>query len=156
MDDVRKAAINFEAVKVSMSQTKDGIILRLALHPNECPPSLHTDWVGSRYMVAMVKLGDDDAPQIPDQNREIDKMISQAGLLCRNPDLAQYMQTIGIVLYDASGNPTLDPEEKSVIEGLREHLGIKSRSELRNNSQARELFKELVDGFTRYKKGYQQ
>ena len=156
MDDIKKAAINFEAVKVSMSQTKDGIILRLALHPNECPPSLHTDWVGSRYMVAMVKLGDDDTPQIPDQNREIDKMISQAGLLCRNPEFTEYLHKMNITTYDPTGKfPTLTPDENGVVEALRNYLGIISRSELRNNSQAREKFKALVDGFTRYKKGYQ-
>ena len=151
MDDVREAAVNFEAVKVSMSQTKDGIILRLALHPNECPPSLHTDWVGSRYMVAMVKLGDDDTPQIPEQNREISKMISQAGLLCRNPEFAEYMKMCGFI-------DDYDPTdcEAVVADGLRSYLGIKSRGELRNNSQAREQFKSLLEKFTRHKKGYQQ
>ena len=45
MDDVRDAAVHFEAVKTSMSQSKQGTILRLARHPNEVPRSLHTDWV---------------------------------------------------------------------------------------------------------------
>lgn len=37
MDNVRDAAMNFEAVKVSMSQDRNGIILRLNVHPNDCP-----------------------------------------------------------------------------------------------------------------------
>jgi len=148
MADVRDAAVNFEAVKTSMSQGKDGIILRLALHPNECPPSLHTDWVGSRYMV---KLGDDDTPQIPDQNREINKMISQAGLLCRNPEFAEFMKICGFIHdYDPTDC------EAVVADGLRAYLGIESRGELRNNSKAREQFKTLVEKFTRNKKGYQE
>ena len=46
--DVRSAAVNFEAVKTSMSQSKQGTILRLALHTTEVPPRLNTTWVGSR------------------------------------------------------------------------------------------------------------
>ena len=61
MTDIRKAAVNFEAVKTSMSQSKAGTILRLAIHPNEVPASLHTDWVGARYMVAMVRLEDGES-----------------------------------------------------------------------------------------------
>ena len=55
-DDIRQNALSFEAVKVSMNQDKNGIILRLNVHPNDCPKELHTDWVGTRYMVAMVRL----------------------------------------------------------------------------------------------------
>jgi hypothetical protein len=61
-DDIRQNALSFEAVKVSMNQDKNGIILRLNVHPNDCPKELHTDWVGTRYMVAMVKLNDEDMP----------------------------------------------------------------------------------------------
>ena len=35
MTEVRDAAVNFEAVKISMSQDRNGITLRLSLHPNE-------------------------------------------------------------------------------------------------------------------------
>jgi hypothetical protein len=63
-NDVRQSALHFEAVKVSMSQDKNGIILRLNVHPNDCPKELHTDWVGSRYIIAMVKLTDDDKPDV--------------------------------------------------------------------------------------------
>lgn len=33
MSEVRKNAMNFEAVKVSMSQNKEGVILRLSVNP---------------------------------------------------------------------------------------------------------------------------
>ena len=35
MNEIRNAAMNFEAVKVSMSQDRNGIILRLNVHPND-------------------------------------------------------------------------------------------------------------------------
>jgi hypothetical protein len=143
MNDVRDAAVNFEAVKISMSQDRNGITLRLSLHPNECPPSLHTDWVGSRYMVAMVKLNDQEEPVVPEQEREIKKMISSAGMLCRNEDFGIF---IGAE----------DNTEESIANTMRAKLEIQSRTDLRNNSEAREKFKKITEEFERWKKGYQQ
>ena len=143
MSEVRDAAVNFEAVKISMSQDRNGITLRLSLHPNECPPSLHTDGVGSRYMVAMVKLNDQEEPVVPEQEREIKKMISSAGMLCRNEDFGVF---IGAE----------DNTEESIANTMRAKLEIQSRTDLRNNSEAREKFKNLTEGFERWKKGYQQ
>ena len=148
MTEVREAAVHFEAVKTSMSQSKQGTILRLALHPNEVPPSLHTDWVGSRYMVAMVKLDDEDKPQMSDQQRETERLIASAGMLCRNLDFAKFLFDIDSLL----GVPNDESErEKRVADALRDILGVESRSEMRTNSVARERFKNMVEEFTRWK-----
>ena len=138
MEKVRDAAVHFEAVKISMSQDKNGITLRLSLHPNECPPSLHTDWVGSRYMVAMVKLNDQDEPEVSDQQREITTMIASAGMLCRNEEFAMFL--------GGSGG------EEATANVLRERLGVQSRTEFNNNSEAREKFKALVEEYETWKK----
>jgi len=45
-----------------MMQDKNGTNIRLTIHPNDVPPQLHKDWVGSRYMVVMVKINDDGTP----------------------------------------------------------------------------------------------
>jgi len=151
MSEVREAAVHFEAIKTSMSQSKQGTILRLALHPNEVPPSLHTDWVGSRYMVAMVKIGDDDQPEISPEQRETERLISSAGMLCRNVDFAHYIFQNGIIEdYD---NVDDEKREKQVAHGLRTYLGISSRADMKTNSQAREKFKSLTEEFTRWKQG---
>lgn len=148
MTEVREAAVHFEAVKTSMSQSKQGTILRLALHPNEVPPSLHTDWVGSRYMVAMVKLDDEDQPQMSDQQRETERLIASAGMLCRNLDFARFLFDADTLL----GVPNDESErEKRVADSLRDILGVESRSEMRTNSVARERFKNMVEEFTRWK-----
>lgn len=148
MTEVREAAVHFEAVKTSMSQSKQGTILRLALHPNEVPPSLHTDWVGSRYMVAMVKLDDEDQPQMSDQQRETERLIASAGMLCRNLDFAKFLFDADTLL----GVPNDEAErEKRVAGALREILGVESRSEMRTNSVARERFKNMVEEFTKWK-----
>jgi hypothetical protein len=148
MTEIRDAAVHFEAVKTSMSQSKQGTILRLAIHPNEVPASLHTDWVGSRYMVAMVKLDDEDQPQMSEQQRETERLIASAGMLCRNLDFAKFLFHQDIIL----SVPNDDAErERSVADALRSHLGVESRSEFKTNSMAREMFKQVSEEFLRWK-----
>ena len=63
MEEEKKVeGVSFEAVKTSMMQDKNGTNIRLTIHPDDVPQELHKDWVGSRYMVVMVKLNDDDTP----------------------------------------------------------------------------------------------
>ena len=112
MSEVRDNAMNFEAVKISMSQNKEGVILRLAVHPNDCPSNLHTDWVGSRYVVAMVKLNDQDGIETRQQEQAIQRLISSCGLLCRDPDFQDYLGADG------------EDEAVKIISGSARSMGI--------------------------------
>jgi hypothetical protein len=125
MSNIRDAAMGFEAVKVSMSQDRNGIILRLNVHPNDCPSELHTDWVGTRYMVAMVRLNE----------------------LCRNPEFGGYLHGVGLI-------DEVDPFkiENAAVEAVRKYCGITSRSEFRDNPDARSKFEKLREDFTEWKK----
>jgi hypothetical protein len=140
--------MGFEAVKVSMSQDRNGIVLRLNVHPNDCPPELHTDWVGTRYMVAMVRLNDQDEPETREEQQRIERLIASAGLLCRNEEFGSYLVDVGLV-------DEADPfrMEDAVIKAVRQYCGIASRSEFRDNVKAREKFEELREDFRQWKKG---
>lgn len=143
VSEIREAAIGFEAVKVSMSQDKNGITLRLSVHPNDCPPELHTDWVGSRYMVGMVRLNDFDEPEMREEQHYIERLIASAGLLCRNPDFWAFL----------SGKyPANVENEGDAVFVLRRECGIKSRSEFRDNADARYKFDEMKKEFLQWKK----
>jgi hypothetical protein len=147
-NDVRQSALHFEAVKVSMSQDKNGIILRLNVHPNDCPKELHTDWVGSRYIIAMVKLTDDDKPDVRPEQVMIQKLISSCGLLCRNEEFYEYLCDNYI------GEFTTDPDEmeRLCVDAVRRYCNIKSRSEFNSDAAARRKFEELRDGFAQWRK----
>jgi hypothetical protein len=145
---IRDIAMHFEAVKVSMSQDKNGIILRLNVHPNDCPKELHTDWVGTRYVVAMVRLQDDDTPD--DRGYvAIQRMIASAGLLCRNEDFFAFLVECGMAM------PTADAAqmESKSADAIRLICGIKSRGEFRDNEAAREKFEALRNDFRNWKQG---
>jgi hypothetical protein len=147
MSNLRDAAIGFEAVKVSMSQDRNGIVLRLNVHPNDCPPELHTDWVGTRYMVAMVRLNDHDEPELREEQQRVERLIASAGLLCRNQEFAAYLVGVGLV-------GSYDPHnmEPAAIKAVRDYCGIASRTEFRDNSTARKKFEELREDFRIWKK----
>ena len=69
MEEEKKIeGVSFEAVKTSMMQDKNGTNIRLTIHPNDVPQDLHKDWVGSRYMVVMVKLNEDGTPEKGDSD----------------------------------------------------------------------------------------
>lgn len=128
--------MHFEAVKVSMSQNKDGVILRLAVHPNDCPADLHTDWVGSRYVVAMVRLNDQDEPEERQEQKAIERLIASCGLLCRNEEFWSYLMVEG---------------EDEAVNAIRTRCGIGSRTEFRTNVEARNKFEEIREEFVKWK-----
>ena len=150
MSEIADAAINFEAVKTSMSQSKAGTILRIAIHPNDVPPSLHTDWVGSRYMVAMVKLDDEDKPEISDEQRERSNLVASAAMLCRNYEFAQFMYDREILGIPPSDDE--DTREDQATRALRFFLNVSSRSELKTDDIAANKFKMLQEEFLSWKK----
>lgn len=145
---IRDIAMHFEAVKVSMSQDKNGIILRLNVHPNDCPKELHTDWVGTRYVVAMVRLQEDDTPD--DRGFvAVQRLVASAGLLCRNEDFFAFLVECGMAM------PTVDAAEmeSQSADAIRTMCGIKSRSEFRDNEAARVKFEALRNDFRNWKRG---
>ena len=69
MEEEKKIeGVSFEAVKTSMMQDKNGTNIKLTIHRNDVPQDLHKDWVGSRYMVVMVKVNEDGTPDNREEN----------------------------------------------------------------------------------------
>ena len=135
--------LTFEAVKIAMRQDKNGHILVLSIHPNDIPTELFSDWLGSRYYVSLVKLNDDETPvprRIESENR---KLVQQAGILCREKPFQEFLRSR--YLSFQTGYPPVDEIEEVVfVKCLRQVIGVKSRAELAENSDAQIKFKELV------------
>lgn len=127
--------VQFEAVKISMTQSSDGIVLKLGIHPDDLSDKLFTDYVGSRYMVAMAKIMDDEQPE-PTGN-DIKRVKDSCCALCREPKFQAWL------LRDQN----VDINESNAVSYLREQLGISSRSELDTNSIARAAFIDIREEF---------
>jgi len=118
--------LQFEGVKIAMKQDRTGYILTLNVHPDEVPEALLRDFVGARYQVVMVRLNSEEQPI----NREAEysrDAVRAAGILCRDPQFAQYLMDIGHIF---------ELSESAVVAWLKEELDIQSRAELKENKQA--------------------
>ena len=139
-EQMKRATINFESVKIAIRQDKNGYILTLAVHTNDIPDSLLRDWVGSRYQVAMVLLNDQDEPVVPKNKTDGEKAVAKAGLLCRERSFQLFMaDKHDKAEWEIEG---LDVEETAQL--LRYDLNIQSRSELMDNKNAREKLEEII------------
>lgn len=60
--NIRDNAMHCEAKKHAFRQTQDGVVVSFVLHPQEVPSGLTLAALGTRYMLALVEIGDNDQP----------------------------------------------------------------------------------------------
>lgn len=58
-------AIHCEARKAAYRQSKDGLVVSFVIHPNDMPDALAVAPLGTRYMLALAQIGDDEQPVPP-------------------------------------------------------------------------------------------
>jgi hypothetical protein len=134
-DTARALAVNFEAKKDSLAQRQSGEWkLAFTVQAGDVPTELLTAPMGTRYMVALVEIGDDESPvEKPKDNPH--KMSQQVAMLCgdnrfhmfltdKHPDNRKYTQN------DAA-------------DYVRFQCKINSRSELDANPEAAARWRNL-------------
>lgn len=129
----------FEAKKVALKQTKDGMVMSLAIHPDEIPDEIVRDFVGARYMVVMVRIGDDEMPV---ERQPVDKYMSLAAMLCRDPQFWEFLFDQGLLL---------ETGEKEVTEWLKTYLNVESRKDIKNHEDAQILLNQINREFKEWK-----
>lgn len=132
-------AVNFEALKVSMRQNKDGYLLTLAVHPDEVPEEIMRDFVGSRYAVAMLRIGDDEQPY---ERPKVSSFVQTAGILAKDPSFQRYCVQVGWCFAHS---------EEDAARSICEALNIESRSELAANSDAQAALIDLRKDYEEWK-----
>ena len=127
MANIADASYGFEAVKSVLRQSKDGIVLSLVLPPSDVPTPLLSDPIGSRYMVGMVRMGDNEEIIEPESVREGKRMVTSAGALCRDSDFQKWMVDNGF---------SEEQTEEAAATNVKRLLKVKSRAELKENEDA--------------------
>lgn len=130
---------SFEAVKVALKQDRTGYILTLNIHPDDLDERILRDFVGSRYMVVMARI---DENQQPLNRGEFVDPVKLAGILCKSKEFQLFLQDIG-ELFDIT--------EKDAAEWLRQQLKITSRSELKENIEAARRLLQINEEFKQWK-----
>jgi hypothetical protein len=134
--------LNFEAVKIAMKQDKTGHILTLNVHPDEVPEPLFRDYVGARYQVVMVRIGEDNKPMVREQQLAPD-YVRMAAMLCRD-------KSFHLFLVD-SGH-TFEDTEAAATEWLKEWLGVTSRADIPASASATKKLLSLYEEFQVWKR----
>lgn len=127
---------------MALKQNKDGYVLTLNIHPDEIPHELLRDFVGARYQVVMVRLGDDEMP-LDRREHDGDRAVKLAGVLCREKEFWDFL---------VDQNEIFEPDEKDATDWLRRHLGINSRSDLKTDIGARERLSKLSKDYNTWKR----
>jgi hypothetical protein len=134
--------IQFEGVKVALKQDKTGYVLALSIHPDDVPIELLRDFVGARYGVAMVRIDGNEQPMDREVEHGGDRAIRIAGLLCRDKDFWRFLYADSQIFKETESDAT---------EWMRIYLNVQSRSELKTNSEARDLLDKLHKDFNVWK-----
>lgn len=135
--------LQFESVKVALKQNKDGYILTLCIHPDDVPLELLRDFVGAHYQVVMVRLNDENQPMSREAEFDGSKAVRISGILCKEKEFWDY-------LHDSE--QIFDPSEEGATEWMRNYLGVKSRSELKTNLEARNRLHKINEEYSAWKR----
>lgn len=134
--------LNFEAVKIAMKQDRTGHILTLNIHPDELPEPLFRDYVGARYQVVMVRLGEDNKPMVREQQLAPD-YVRMAAMLCRDKSFHLFLVDNG---------HTFEDTETAATEWLKEWLGVTSRADIPASASATQKLLSLYEEFQVWKR----
>jgi hypothetical protein len=124
----------FEGVKVALKQDKTGYVLTLSMHPDDIPEELLRDFVGARYQVVMVRIGQDEKPLDRQEEFEGDKAIRTAGMMCKDPKFWKFLY---------ADEQIFDEDMEQATEWVRNYLNVESRSDLKTNRSAQILLERL-------------
>lgn len=156
----KMAAVHFEAKKTGFGQAQDGWSLTLRIQDLDMPPSVRDARKGTRYMVALVELDDNDSPLPPAENsgpetcsNAVDKPVtSEAVRGPRKWGELPYVQRAGMLAQDnIFWKFARVKRESEAADYIRKHCGVNSRTEIDANPVAQDLFNELYGGLQDYK-----
>jgi hypothetical protein len=145
-----------EARKVAYRQSKDGMVISFVLHPSEAPDDLATAPIGTRYMLAAVRIGDDEQPEsgqgIPPAASPVHSDEQSREGAPSKPKRSWHQmlpsQRAGILCGDAAFQQWADcVNETQAADWLRDRCGVFSRKHLDQDDGARKIFERIEEDF---------
>lgn len=148
-------ALHCEAKKHAYRQTQDGVVVSFVLHPQEVPDGLAIAALGTRYMIALVEIGDDEFPvekprvaQLtapPEKERMTWQELqpsAQAAIRCNEPVFWAFLRED----YSQQVN---DADEAATA--VRKLCDVNTRAAFNTNSRARAKWENLDQSFGAWK-----
>lgn len=129
----------FEAIKIALKQDRTGYILSLNIHPDEVCEDILRDFVGARYQVVMVRLGENERPVNRDNFIDVVKI---SAIVSKDPQFHRWLDETG---------ESFAADEAYAVDWLYTKCGIKSRAEFRVNGEAAKIFLSINEEFKQWK-----
>lgn len=148
----------FEALKYSLRQSKDGVVVAFVVQPHDVTPELMALPVGARVMIGWSQIGDDEkpvasgvkrensgpAPTIPPEppqaKDEGAQLVQQCAIACADARFQRYLRGCGYDVSSAADAATV----------IRARLAIESRSEIATNKTAQATWKLFYSTYERW------
>lgn len=132
-----EAALHCEARKWSYRQTKEGVIISFLLHPNELPDGLALAPLGTRFMLAVCEINDQEDPAPPKEKtpRPFQQITpaNQAGILCDDLPFQKFIkETLG---------------SDDAAESVRLICGVTSRSNIKPGTETARRWASIVSDY---------
>jgi hypothetical protein len=93
-------------------------------------------------MVVMVRLADTEAPMVRAEEYAGANLVKQAGMICREHLFWDYLHEEGLIF---------ERNEAIAVDWLCSYLNVASRSELKTNEKAQNLFEKLNKEYKKWK-----
>jgi hypothetical protein len=158
----RANALHCEAKKHAYRQTQDGVVVSFVLHPQDIPDNLATAPLGTRYMIALVEVNDDETPKVQpisapaivadataSNGARAWRTLSlpqQAGIRCNEEAFHKFLGEK--IAPDADfDNCTPQAAIELAASIVRHHCIVQSRGDIRPNHPSARLWRELDEKF---------
>lgn len=166
-----------EAKKHAYRQTQDGVVVSFVLHPQEVPAGLALAALGTRYMLAVAEIGDDEQPKPvmadapnrdevgkitlhyqpgmekvfkPEKPKREMTLANRIAILCEHENFQTYLLHNYNRMWAASQGK--DAEECAAIV-VRNICGVKSRSEILYDTTEAAKWKQLYTEYESWIEG---
>ena len=161
-----KTAQHFEAIKYSLRQSKDGVVVAFVVQPDDVRPELMALPVGARVMIAWSQIGDDEKPigggvldsshpgekgasrepapvAAPEAKPKRERFLSeQCALVCKEPRFMMFMRDVRRAIPEASAEET--------VKAVKRYCRVNSRSELDTGDEAANRWRDLHAQYRNY------
>lgn len=126
-----------EALKIRYSQETEGMYVTFCIHPKEMPAGLATSNLRTRWMLAMVQIGDDEKPVPKPVSAEKKKRVQNhnvmmAAILCGEPTFQKFLSQ----RYSKQWRGALGTGRDQAADTLRNILKIDSRRDIAKEPEA--------------------
>lgn len=162
-----------EAKLHALRKTQDGVVVSFVLHPNDIPDRLMLSDLGTRYMLALAEIGDDEQPKGGDATEPTTRTpetpprvetpsprgasfhdmlpVKQAGILCADQMFWKYLEELHtnrwVAALTAFGNT-----EIAAARIVRDICCVQSRKDITVGTSAHNKWNFLLSSYQAWKR----